>query len=1242
LISALSRAWQSWTTAKAVAALAVIAFAFGIGSATAIYTVLNGVLLKPLPYPHGERFVALYSGNVNEPAQQRGAHTFPDLIEYQQRTHSFEMFGWFRPSAFNMTFAEQPQHVQGAAVTPSLAHNLGVNPMVGQWFSDPHHVVISYALWRRLGSDPSIVGKPMTLDGGTFTITGVMPAGFRLPMPGPGLGDIADVWILLDPLGRGQNRGEGLNFSYARLKTGVTFAQAEADVKRVAAEIAAMDPAGYTAYTAKLDNLRQSVIYDIRPTLILLIGAAAVLLLIACADVAGLLLSRSVARARETAIRVALGAGRWQLALHYFFEGLIVSLIGAAAGAVLSIVLVRVVLSIAADYIPRAEEIAIDWTVVVFSFVAACFASALASLAPLWQAMRTVPADVLNEGVRSSASTRSRRLSRSLVVAEIALAFTLLTISTLLVLHLRSLGRVAPGFDPRHLLTFEVTAPEREDMTEAERQQHEKRFISALEGIPGVTSAAFANQLPLDGCCISTTIYPEGRAGSLDAVQRTALLTVTPGFFRTMQIPLRSGRLLDERDTGDEPLPVLINEAAARVNWPNQNPVGVFGRAGSRTGSRFQVVGVVGDIRNDGLGKPTVPEIYLSSAIHVPGSMQFVMRSSLPPETLVPEVRRAIQTINPGQAIHQVAMMEEIAARSLSLPRVGSFMTAFFAIAALLMASLGIYGVVSYAVRQATVELGTRMALGASGRDLLLMVVGSGLRMAAYGVAIGAATVVATAWIVMRLFEIRELGITPFVLSTLVVGSIATVASFFPAWRATTLSPMVAIRNEPGSAWRSTRQGLSDMFQGVSRAVSLPRDEPRLADSEVVAEFVSAARGADSFGEALERALATLRDRIGAESLTLLERHADGYQTILARPGERPSPVLPVDGFLVGRLKSYTYPLPLSASDLEGWIRWARENAPWYLDELQTLVGMEARLAVALRTKEDIVGFLVLGPPAGRTHYRTEERLLLRQCAEQLTLMLENARLMARVLDQERVRRDLALAAEVQKRLLPDRPPDRSIASLAAVSLPARSVGGDYYDFIDLGDQRIGIALADVAGKGIAAALIMAVVQASLRIVAADGRTSLPELAEKINGFLHRSTGSNSYATFFYAQLDEQSRRLTYVNAGHNPPYLLREAEIHELNVGGTVLGLFPQMTYEEATVALRPGDVLVAFTDGVIEALNASEEEFGENRLKELLREVIHLPAAEISARISATLRAWIKGTDQYDDLTFVVLKVN
>jgi predicted permease len=1257
MFAALWQAWHSWKSARAVAALAALACAVGIGSATAIYTVVHGVLLKPLPYPGGDRLVALYGARFSEP-DQRSAHTFPDLIEYQQRARSFDVFGWFRQISVSLTFgAQAPQHIVGAAVTPILARGLGVSPMIGTWFADDQSVVLGYALWRRLGQDPAIAGKTVTLDGRPYTVTGVMPAGFRLPVPGPGVEHVrSEIWIPLDPLGRGQPRSEGAFFSYGRLKPGVTFAQAREDVTRVAAEIAALDPPSHPSYTARLDDLSDSVVSEIRPTLMLLIAASGLLLVITCVDVAGLLLARAVARARETAIRVALGARRRQLAVHYFLEALIVAIAGAAVGVLVAIALVRGVLAIAADYIPRADEIALDWTVFAFAFAVAALASAIASLAPLGQAFRTAPVDVLSAGVRASASRRSRRLSQSLVVAEIALAFTLLATSAVLVAHLRNLGHVFPGFNANDLLTFRVTAPPDVWSRSEARVAYQRRLVSALEGVPGATSVAFTNQLPLEGCCFGTTIFPDGRPADLKAVERISFLAVSPGYFRTLQIPLRAGRYLDERDTSEDVVLVDVNEAAVRAYWPGRGVVGAFGRVGGPDGSRFQVVGVVGDVRNDGFGKPTVPEIYLLSTVYSANPMRFVMRSPLPPATLVPEVRRAVQGFDPSLPIHDVSTMAGIASASVAVERVSSLMMLFFAAAALVMASLGIYGVVAYAVRQGTVEIGTRMALGAIGRELLALIVGGGLRMAAYGIVIGAVAIAAAVWVLVRNFEIHDIGAAPFVISTLIVGSVAGLASFFPAWRAVSLSPMVAIRNEPGAAWQSTRQSVRETLRGLSSALSLSADPTPQVTDDVLSAFVGAARGAASFMEAFHAALATLNDRLGASSSLLVEKAGDEYKLLAAAPRTLTlDRRLAADGFLVNRLRFYSFPLPIASRDVDGWLAWARGAHENHVAEIELLRGLDIRMAVAVRAREEILGLLLLGPKTTAEEYSDADKRVLRQCAEQLALMIENARLNARVLEQEKLRRDLALAAEVQKRLLPERPPQRDGAGLAAMSLPARGVGGDYYDFLDLGDQRIGIALADIAGKGIAAALIMAVVQASLRIVAAEGGTSLPQLAEKINGFLHRSTGSNSYATFFYAQLDERQRQLRYVNAGHNPPYLLRPvahssgsgaidggAEIRELSVGGTVLGLFPQMTYEEATVDLQSGDVLVAFTDGVTEALNTAEEEFGEERLKALLRSVVHLPAPEISSQIAQTLRLWIKDTAQYDDLTFVVMKVS
>ena len=839
MVSLLSQALRSWKSARAVALLAAVALGIGIGCTTAIYTVVNSVMLKPLPYPHADRLVALYSATFSQP-DLRGSSNFRDLLDYQQRTHSFDMFGWFTFTSFTLTSPGQPQHLTGVRVTPSLVDSLGVNPAIGRWFSNETGVVISHALWQRLGASAGLIGQSITLDGRVYTVSGVMPSWFRLPLPGPGTDQVAtDVWIALDPQGKGEDPNLGVFFTYARLKPGMSFTQAEQDVKAVAAQIAKEHPADHPSYTARLDGLREAAVLEIRPTLLMLFAASGLLLLITCANVAGLLLARSVARARETALRVALGAARRQLASLYFLEGLIVSLAGAALGVLLSIALVRIVVSVGADFIPRAEEIAIDWTVFLYALAAAFLASVVSSLAPLWQATRTEAQEVLSDGVRTSAGARSRRLSQSLVVGEIALAFTLLGVSGVLISHWIQLTHIHPGFDPDHLLTFQIDVPDGILSDSGRRVAYQNRLTAAVEAIPGVASVGLVNQLPLS-CCFGTSIYAEGRPADLRAIQRISFLIVNPDYWRTMRIPLRSGRLLTDADTSEALIPVVINQAAANEYWPNQNPVGAYGHIDTPKGPRFQVLGVVGNIRNDGLDKPTVPEIYLSTRIKSWSPLFFVVRSAQQPESVIPAVRRAIQNAAPSQAIYAIATMNQIAHQSLSLERAGSFMVTFFALAALVMATLGIYGVVSYSVRQRTVEIGTRMALGAIGRDVLSLVLGGGMRMAMFGVLLGGITVAAAAWVLVHSFDIHDVGVLPFASSTAIVAAIAMAASFFPAWRATLLSPMVAIRNQPESMWESTRQSVWQAFRGPRpnpQPAWMPRRRPSWTTPKIAARM---------------------------------------------------------------------------------------------------------------------------------------------------------------------------------------------------------------------------------------------------------------------------------------------------------------------------------------------------------------------------------------------------------------------
>ena len=1226
MLSLVWRSWQSWKSAKAVAALVVIALTVGIGSATAIYNVVHGLLLKPLPYAHGERFVSVLGATLGD---LKGMSALPleDVLAYQQ-ARSFDVFGWMRFVDFNLSAPGPPMHLQGVEVTPPLANNLGVTAEAGGWFRDASApaAVISHALWQRLGANRAIVGQSITLSGRVYTVTGVMPPSFNLPLSGPYTEGQFDVWVPLDPAAKVGQKGQGNNFCYARLRPDVTLAAAQAEVKAMAAEIAKRDPVSHPRYTARVDDLQTLANKEIKPILLLLFAGAELLLLIACANVGGLLLARSVARARDTAVRVALGAGLRQLAWQYFLEGLVVALPGAILAMLFSAAVVRLLVSFAAQQSARVSNLAMDGRVYAFAIGTAVIASVLTSLAPLWQAARTLPNEVLTEGVRASAGARSRRLSRWLVAAEIALAFVLLAGSAVLVSELYRVTRVWPGFDPSRLLTFELTFSPDAIPGKSKAVDYEKRLVAALEAIPGVSGAGFVNQLPLAGCCMSTTIYQEGASARPSTGERVSFLLANPGYFRAIGIPLRRGRVLDERDVSESLLPVMVNQATASRYWPDRDPIGVYGHISSPKGDRFQVVGVVGDVRNNGLDSAVVPEIYLPAAIVPANPMQFVVRSSMAPKALVPQVRRAIQRVNPGQPIYNVRTMTAVVEESVMLKRVSSYVMMFFALAALLMATLGTYGVVSYSVRQRTVEMGTRMALGAVGRDLLKLVLGSGLKMAACGVAIGGAVSVAAVWLLVRELEIQQLGALPFVLSAAIVAVVALSSSFFPAWRATLVSPMVAIRNEPGAVWTSPRRAPAE-------------DDPLPLDDSLMTEFIDAARRADSYPQALAAALNAIRGSTHARTAVLLECVSDDE----CRAQDGSAVTLPRKGLLLGRLRFHSMPLPISKGDLEVWRRWAAEYRPEHLPEIETLRRSGARLAVPLRTRKEILGVLLLGPPDGREQFSRAEKRLLRNCADQFALMLENARLTDRVVEQEKLRRDLALAAEVQKRLLPRQSLETEVASLAAVNIPARSVGGDYYDFLDLCSHRTGIALADVAGKGIAAALIMSVVQASLRVLSSQQDIALPDLAAKMNHFLYRSTGPNSYATFFCAQIDEQNREFRYVNAGHNNPYLLRAADgrIEELSTGGTIIGMFPKAAYQEGAVELRTGDVFMVFTDGVTEALNPQEEEFGEERLKQLLRDVACRPVEEMAAGILQNLKDWIQDAPQYDDLTFVLMKV-
>jgi predicted permease len=1247
----ISHSWRSWKNAKGVAVLSVLALAIGIGSATAIFSIVNGVLLKPLPYSHSDRWVALFGGStLGSEADRYSALSIADLIDYQQRNHSFDVFGYYNiTSDFNLSSRSLVEHVNGAEITPSLLNNVGVNPVLGHLFqeSDGRRVaMLSERLWRRLGSGSAVIGSSITLNGQSYSVAGVMPAWFQLPIVNVSTANVHnDVWIPVNPpTDPAQRRDSAYYAGYARLKMGVTLAQARDDAQRVAAEIVKENPGRSVTYTATLFGLQEFVAKEIRPYLLLFLGAAALLLLVTCANVAGLLVARSVGRAHEIAVRIALGANKTDLALQFVLEGCVISIAAGALGLIASVGLTRLIVSFASEYIPRAEEVSTDGLVVLFVAGVACLTAVLPALPPLWQALRTQPHEILSNGVRASAGARGRRLSRSLVVGEVAFAFLMLSVSGLLISELEKLRHTSPGFDASHLLAFQLNATGEKYSSTKEFLAHQDQLLTALEVLPGVRGAALANQLPLDGCCFSTSLYPESQLQKEDFAESVSIVIVSPGYFKTMGIPLLKGRLLTQKDTNDNPVPIVIDEAAAKRYWPKQDAVGAFARQGGVDGARAQVVGVVGNVRNQGLGDATIPEVYLLNAQAPVTQMQFIVRSDLPPVSLVPAVRHAVQTVDPERAIYGVRTMDRVAGDSLTPQRLDSIVSTFFALAAFLMASLGIYGVMSYSVRERTVEIGTRMALGAVRGDLLSLIVGDGFKMAAQGMLIGIPAAFGVTMFLLHFLHLHEIGVLPYASSAGLVGSVATFASVFPAWRATLVSPMVAIRNESESLWAVGWRSVKQIAEPEH-----VQNEVSPSASTLSAGLVDASRRAESFSEALTIALSNLRENLRTESAMLFERvkaNDPVYRCRAASPAASSEATIPADGILAGRLNFHSSPLGFASDEMDTVLRWARERKPQHAAEVEHLKEIGLRLAVPLQAKDEISGILLLGPPLGRNQYSSADKDIMQIYAQQLALMIENARLTERALEHEKIRQDVALAAEVQDRLLPQKSIETEAITVAAFSLPARGIGGDCYDFLDLADNGVGIALADVAGKGVAAALIMAAVQASLRIIAAEGLITPAQIAAKLNSFLHRSTRSESYATFFYAQFDAKARQLHYVNAGHNPPFFVHSSAaspgvIEELKAGGTIVGMFPDSEYQEQRIDIRPGDLLLAFTDGVTDAMNPNQEAFGQERLKALVRQIAHLPVAQIISRISQELRAWMRDAPQFDDLTFIVTKI-
>jgi putative ABC transport system permease protein len=803
--------------------IAVITLSLGIGANTAIFSVVNAVLIRSLPYEESERLVFL-----SERSQQLEGMSisWPNYADWRARNNVFEKIGVYNGfSSYNLTGSGEPERLRAGQVSADLFAALRVNAALGRVFTSEEDkpgaepvVVLSHALWqRRFGGDPNIINRTIKLSDRGYTVIGVMPPGYRFPSG-------VEIWVPAGQLSGSaswQSRGNhpGL-YGVARLKAGATIEQARAEMENIAVALEKEYPNTNQGNRVTITPLRDAIIGNIGTALWVLLGAVGCVLLIACANVANLLLARASTRQREIAVRVAMGAGRWRIMRQLLTESVLLAVAGGVIGVALSLWGVDLILAISPDSIPRAAEIGLDRGVLAFTAAVSILTGLIFGLAPALQASKVQLHDALKESGRSLVA--GRHWSRSvLVVAETALTLALLVGAGLLIRSFYNLYQVNPGFVYDRLLSFSVSLPEQKYATLDQQMNFFHQLMQNLRATPGVESVSVASGLPLgnNGWQTSFTIVGRPRPKPGETLLMEACL-VGPDYFRTIGVPLIRGRWFDERDnrehlktkdlTGyndDERLvagvnALIIDEEFARRYWPNnEDPVGkqiIWGDGTDPKSPVMTVVGVVGRVKMDGLNTDSNRVQGYFPFYQAPSSgMTVIVKSALDPNQLIATARRQTLRLDPNQPIYDIRTMEKIRSDSVAPERLNLTLLGMFAALAMILALVGIYGVMSYAVTQRTHEIGVRMALGAQTGDVLKMVVRQGLTLALIGV--GAGLTLAywlTKWMKDLLFEVKPADPATFAVIAAMLILVALVACWIPARRATKVDPMIALRCE--------------------------------------------------------------------------------------------------------------------------------------------------------------------------------------------------------------------------------------------------------------------------------------------------------------------------------------------------------------------------------------------------------------------------------------------------------------
>ena len=785
-------------------AVALATLAFGIGANTAIFSVVNGVLLRPLPFPEPDRLVAVYQTFPRENVATAGM-SYPNYADLAAAARSFETLGAIRMHDYTLTGRGEPMLAVAGTVTSNVFAVFRATPLLGRALSPaddaagaPAVAVLSEKLWReRFGGDPRVLGEAVMLDARPFTIVGVLPAAFRTPPENPP----AELWTPLpqDPVFRdlAERRGGHYLTIVGRLAAGAVLPSASAEAGAIQARLARQFPKENEGWGVRLVPLAEGLVAGVRTALWILLGAVGLVFLIACANVANLLLVRSAARSREVAVRTALGAARGRLVRLFLTESLVLGGAGGALGIALAAAGMGALRGWLPADLPRAADVGLDWRVLAFSVAVSMLSAAIFGLAPALQASRSNLAAGLREGAPSSGeSGGKKRLRDFLIVGETALSFVLLVGAGLLARSFLRLQAVRLGFEPEHVLTAGLSLPRAQYSKPDQWIGFYTRLVERLEALPGVSGAAAALPLPLEGGGLHFEFKIEGRAPAATSLDYSANYTaVTPGYFSVLRVPLLRGRLFAESDAASAPKVCLVSETFAKRYFPGEDPLGhrlVFGFTES---APREIVGVLGDVRRDGLSAPSRPEMYVPFVQDPWWATYLALRAPGDPGALAAAVRREVAAIDPTLPIEGVQPMTQVVYDSIAQPRFRTRLVGVFGTAALLLAVLGIYGVMSYAVGRRAREMGIRVALGAGRADVLRLVLRQGLGLTALGLAAGAlGAAAATRFVGSVLYDVGPLDPATYAAVALLLVAAGLVACFLPAWRATRVDPVRALR----------------------------------------------------------------------------------------------------------------------------------------------------------------------------------------------------------------------------------------------------------------------------------------------------------------------------------------------------------------------------------------------------------------------------------------------------------------